>query len=190
MNDIRKNTWETVAEVETLRDEPAQWSETNGQGIAEILWDISADIEDLMHLTDESLNNNGKSVSEYLAEQTGHFEDTQHLIEEAGVSNDEWLTKIEANTLKTANNTEKIKDDIAGGVQINQPITVTVGNPSAIRSSFTGVSAQSIGTSVTSGLATVMARENTRLINAIKDALKKNTGGLRSSVQKLVSETS
>ena len=190
LNDIRKNTWETVAEVETLREETAQWSETNGQGIAEILWDISADIEDLMHLTDESLNNNGKSVSEYLAEQTGHFEDTQHLIEEAGVSNDEWLTKIEANTLKTANNTEKIKDDIAGGVQINQPITVTVGNPSAIRSSFTGVSAQSIGTSVTSGLATVMARENTRLINAIKDALKKNTGGLRSSVQKLVSETS
>lgn len=190
LNDIRKNTWETVAEVETLREETAQWSETNGQGIAEILWDISADIEDLMHLTDESLNNNGKSVSEYLAEQTGHFEDTQHLIEEAGVSNDEWLTKIEANTLKTANNTEKIKDDIAGGVQINQPITVTVGNPSAIRSSFTGVSAQSIGTSVTSGISTVMARENTRLISAIKEALKKNTGGLRSSVKKVVKETS
>ena len=190
LNDIRKNTLDTVSEVKDLTLFTAKVGYTNGKSSAEILWDISGDFEDLIHLTDVSLNNNGKSVAEYLSEQTGNFEDTQQVIEAVGVTNDEWLTKIEANTLKTANNTEKIKDDIAGGVQINQPITVTVGNPSAIRSSFTGVSAQSIGTSVTSGLSTVMARENTRLISAIKEALKKNTGGLRSSVKKVVSETS
>ena len=124
----------------------------------------------------------GSGVAFWLKEMRGDnkraADSNDSLIGKIYNSNVEWLTKIAANSLRTADNTGAIKDDISGGVSINQPITVNVASGVA--------SAQSIGSSVTSGIRGALTSNNTQILNMFKDALSKNTSNVRGAIKDAV----
>ena len=103
--------------------------------------------------------------------------DVADVMEAEASRSDLWLRTIADISTRTAMNTSAIRAELASGVSINQPITVNVAGGTA--------TAQGIGAHVTAGMSQVMHRENNRIIAVLKDALNKNSGGIRRTVKKL-----